>query len=117
WSVPRLLPSRFNTSRFVFWSAAGFALPPSAPKEIRVKRTLEAVGLVWRDRLYRRSSLAGSRKPFRFAGKKCRRDKDGRGRKLEHHHAHADGRAKANAVDHERGRSPHGHAASRRPLR
>jgi hypothetical protein len=30
----------------------------SAPEEIRVKRTLEAVGLVWRDRLYRRSSVA-----------------------------------------------------------
>src|SRR5205085_4392729 len=110
-------PSQFNTSRFVFWSAAGFALPPSAPKEIRVKRTLETVGLVWRDRLYRRSSLAGSRKPFRLAGKKCRGDKDGRRRKLEHHHEHADGRAQGNAVVDERGRRAHGHAGRRRQFR
>ena len=49
--------------------------PARLMPQIRVKRTLETVGLVWRDRLYRRSSLAGSRKPFRFAGKKCRGDK------------------------------------------
>ena len=45
--------------------------------EKRVKRTLETVGLVWRDGLYRRTSLARSRKPFRLAGEMSG-DKNGR---------------------------------------
>src|SRR5258705_66506 len=57
--------------------------------------------------------LGGSRKPFRFAGKKCRGDKNGRGRKLEPHHEHADGRAQGYADPAEFRRYADGHAGRR----
>ena len=75
--------------------------PASAPPPTRLRhtrqRTLETVGLVRRDRLYRRIKFGGISRTIPVCWEICRGDKNGRGRKLEYRHEHADGRAQGDA--------------------
>src|SRR6185369_17355871 len=95
WSAPRSPPLQFNTSRFVFWSEAGFAPPPSAPEKYASKGRLRRLGL-YGEMGYTADRVSGISQAIPACRNEISGDRNGRGRKLEPHHEHADGRAQGN---------------------